>query len=627
MSVHSRRSRRSRPRQLTMTPARPAVLDPSRLGTLLRRHGLWLMLPPLVLATVAFLVSDAQPRRYEAKAALVYQPTRAEQLLGADRDDDVVQRTMKTDEQLLTGPAYQEQFESTFGGNFDVDADALDGTDVLEIAVVAPTPAAAATIANTVADNHVAQRRSQARDELTTARAAVAGTVEELELELADVADELLSLQPTPPPAEDTSPTTMSSATQARIADLERRQATLDDELVAARAALREIDTGAVLTNGDVSVAGPAVEPSDPIAPQPTRSATLGAMLGVLLGLGLVWLRETGDRRLYSTDDVLEVDGAVEFAGRVPKPAELPPTGPASLLVAEIADSFKIMASNSLARDGAPAAVHITGARGGEGATYVAINTAVTLALGGWRTALVDADLADGDIHGILGVDQGPGTSDVLAGEPLSAATQASRLVPGLHVIARGLSATDDTVLKTSLPKMINALRARFDAVIIDGPPVLVRGDAAVLGSHVDRTILVAEAGRSTGPDVRTAIDIVAMGGGRISGLVLTDTIRAQPTIDQSTVPTAEHDLRPRPRLEDTLVSNGSQPTIPPLPATPSEVTLPVGGNGADSHRVDSHGSESPEGTPPPLRPIDLPEPPPLVETDRRALDRPPFST
>lgn len=513
------------------------MVDATRLWSTLTRRGIWLVVPPLVLASVAFLVSDAQPRRYEAVATMAFRPTRAEQILQGERDNALIDREIKTEEELLNSAAYQQELESQFGSNVSVDADAVGGTNLMEIAVEADRPTAAATIANEVVNDYITRRRATIREDLAQSAATLEATVSELEVELQQI------------------------SSGATTATLDRRRAELESELKAAQTALQLIETRAALTNGDVDVAGSAVEPTLPTSPQPVRSATLGAMLGLLLGLGLVWLREAGDRRLYSADDVLDIDGAVEFAGRVPKPSDLPPNGPAALLVAAVADRFKVMANNALTPSGTPIAVLITGARGGEGATYVAVNTAVTLAMGGWRTALVDANLIDGDIHEILDVDVGPGTADVLAGEPLASATQASSLVPGLHVVSRGSATPLGTVLNASLPKMINALRSRFDVVIIDGPAVLAQGDSTVLAKYADRTVLVVEAGRSTGPDVRTAIDTVSMGGGRVHGLVLTDIGRPMLREEDLQVSVLEHRLGPVQPPGETS-SNGTSGTF-----------------------------------------------------------------
>ena len=135
---------------------------------------------------------------------------------------------------------------------------------------------------------------------------------------------------------------------------------------------------------------------------------------------------------------MLPIAPELEFSGRIPRPTAMPATGPVSLLIEEVADRFRVLASSSVAPNGGSTVIQVGGLRGGEGATYVAVNLAVTLASGGWRTALVDADLINGRIHQVFDVADGPGTLDVLTGDPLSSVIGSSPMVPGLGIIAHG---------------------------------------------------------------------------------------------------------------------------------------------------------------------------------------------
>jgi len=70
----------------------------------------------------------------------------------------------------------------------------------------------------------------------------------------------------------------------------------------------------------NVSILSPAVAPTEPSSPKVTFNLALGAMLGVLLGVGIALLREMADRRVRSAQDI-EADLGVPVLGALLKGA------------------------------------------------------------------------------------------------------------------------------------------------------------------------------------------------------------------------------------------------------------------------------------------------------------------
>ena len=71
-------------------------------------------------------------------------------------------------------------------------------------------------------------------------------------------------------------------------------------------------------TTGDFSMAVPAGVSSVPISPKPKRSAAIGLVLGLILGIGFGFLREKLDTRLHDHREVGEILN-MPVIGRVPK--------------------------------------------------------------------------------------------------------------------------------------------------------------------------------------------------------------------------------------------------------------------------------------------------------------------
>ncbi|HWU33393.1 MAG TPA: capsular biosynthesis protein, partial [Marmoricola sp.] len=68
---------------------------------------------------------------------------------------------------------------------------------------------------------------------------------------------------------------------------------------------------------------------------------------------------------------------------------------------------------------------------------------------------------------------------------------------------------------------MLTDIRARYDVVILDTPPVLPFADARQVAGHVDGVLLVAERGRTRSSLLRQASENLASVGGRTIGVVI----------------------------------------------------------------------------------------------------------
>ena len=135
-----------------------------------------------------------------------------------------------------------------------------------------------------------------------------------------------------------------------------------------------------------------------------------------------------------------------------------------------------------------------------EGKTLTALNLSWLLAqTDGVRALLVDGDLRQPCAADYLGLDAPTGLSEVLGGEA-SLRESIVRLDPaGLHFLPGG-SARDDVAELLSGPRfaaVLRDVRAMFDYVIIDAPPLGIFTDAAVLIDRADGCLIVARSGKT----------------------------------------------------------------------------------------------------------------------------------
>ncbi len=139
--------------------------------------------------------------------------------------------------------------------------------------------------------------------------------------------------------------------------------------------------------------------------------------------------------------------------------------------------------------------IAVVSADRGDGRSTVAVNLA--LALGRRRrVALVEADLRAPSLHGALGLQPVHGLADVVAGR--ATLDQAIyRLVDVDFVPAGVTTAAHQVIGSPQVPAILAELGARYEAVIVDVPPVLQAADVPTLAPALDGALLVIRIGRS----------------------------------------------------------------------------------------------------------------------------------
>jgi capsular exopolysaccharide synthesis family protein len=140
------------------------------------------------------------------------------------------------------------------------------------------------------------------------------------------------------------------------------------------------------------------------------------------------------------------------------------------------------------------------------------------------RVVLVDADLRRSSAHALFGVEQEPGLADVLRGEVALEDALVEMPDTRLHLLPSGMHSEQPAELlgSAAMRRTLDALRSRFDRVLIDVPPVLPLADVGVLAAFADGVLLVVRAGTTPKPLIERALG--AFDESRLLGLVLNGT-------------------------------------------------------------------------------------------------------
>lgn len=170
-------------------------------------------------------------------------------------------------------------------------------------------------------------------------------------------------------------------------------------------------------------------------------------------------------------------------------------------------------------------AIAVTSPAKGDGKSLTAANLALTMAQEfQQRVLLVDADLRRPSVHQLFGLAEGPGLADVL----MKAAELEHALVtlPDHHltILPAGVPPAHPAELlgSATMRRLLDALRSRFDRVLIDVPPVAPLADLHVLAPMVDGLLMIVRAGVTPKPAIERALS--GLDPSKVLGLVLNET-------------------------------------------------------------------------------------------------------
>ena len=273
----------------------------------------------------------------------------------------------------------------------------------------------------------------------------------------------------------------------------------------------------AELKNATVAVAQAATVPTTPSSPKTRRNTFLGGVLGLLLGLGLVFLLERFDRRIREPKD-LEVIYGLPLLGVVPESKALSRStrrgggGAPGVLPPGEAESFQLIRAHLryFNIDRQVRTLLVASAAPGDGKTTIARHLAGAAARVGARVLLVEADLRRPTLAQQLNVQSGPGLADVLIGAVMMGeATQAINLdapsgdsVKGRNfdvlVAGAALPPNPGELLESrAMETLLERAQSSYDLIVIDTPPLTAVSDAFPLLRKVDGVVIVGRVGRN----------------------------------------------------------------------------------------------------------------------------------
>jgi capsular exopolysaccharide synthesis family protein len=198
----------------------------------------------------------------------------------------------------------------------------------------------------------------------------------------------------------------------------------------------------------------------------------------------------------------------------------------------QMAEEYRAIRTGILARwqNGRHLIHTMTSATPQEGKTLTSLNLGFSFAeLHNRRAIVIEADLRLPQFKNLLGLPHGPGLVDLLENKASLAQVIQRLMDDRLHVIAAGRPAPETAVQLLSSPMMnslLKALRAKYDHVIIDTPPVIQVVDAGIVGAIADDVLLIARMGRTSKTLIDQAVSVLSNYNASVAGLIATDQQR-----------------------------------------------------------------------------------------------------
>jgi non-specific protein-tyrosine kinase len=293
-----------------------------------------------------------------------------------------------------------------------------------------------------------------------------------------------------------------SSADRAKLADL---RTDIEVKTVAAGQlqSTYQANRASLLDRSNLlSVVVPAVAPGGPSGPHVKLALALGALVGLIVGLGLAFLFENLSTRMEATEDI-ETTSGLRVLGSIPVSSSAS-GAPIFNSGSQAEEAFRRLRTNVLAArrdgDGEQKVVLVTSPEPNEGKSTITANLCASLAQAGQRVVAVDADLRLPTLHRIFEIPNAVGFGDVLAGTAqLSKALYYVDAMPGLAILPSGgpFAHPAELLASPASEEVLAVLAKQFDVVIVDTPALLLVADALSLAASAPNVLVVVSRTRT----------------------------------------------------------------------------------------------------------------------------------
>jgi polysaccharide biosynthesis transport protein len=286
---------------------------------------------------------------------------------------------------------------------------------------------------------------------------------------------------------------------------------------------------------GNSTIIGIGRVQDKPAKPNRLLFIIIGILLGSVVALGYILIKDFFDDTVQTPDDIEKND--ISLLSWVPNSIynvnnyhsneELLALYESDSPVSEAFRTIKARIQNVQPDSDFPKIILVTSPAEGEGKSFVSFNLAGNFAQSNKKTLLIDCDLRRPKIHTIMGVDKRPGLVDFLTHkiklEEIIRKTRRSNLS---YITTGSFPSNPAEMLESiAMSNFLENIRDFFDVVIIDSAPILAVIDTEILARYVDGTILVISAAKTKNQLMIDAVDLIKRNKSPYIGTILNNFI------------------------------------------------------------------------------------------------------
>ena len=495
--------------------------------------GSWWLIAGLVTlaALLIYVWSGRSPDTFRSDAEVrIFDPRRDRVFTDSNVSRFELDSTIETQIEIIESAPIVDAAATLLDESYatelqSISASRLRGTEIVRILASSTDPERARATADVVASVYVESAETRAASGFFRRAEGLRGSARALQPQVDDLQEEIDALDAS------------EGGLQRRDLGDQRTALVLQQREFERRAS--ELDIEGAIRSGGAQIVAPAELPTVPFSPRPLRDAVLGAVLALILGVGLVVLL---DRLDVTVKDPAEFS---RFAVGLPLLGSMPPhtpdgapmrrrakDTPRTLVPVKSAVGEAYRTLRAAVRFGIAGRNHrvigITSAERNEGKSVVAAYLAASLSQEGWNTVVVSLDLRRPSLREFFDIRRSaPGVTSVVLGD----VALADAVVPvreraeggSLYVVPAGLVPPNPTELLglAEMKEMLEQLSSHADFVLLDCPPVLPVADALVISQYADAMIVVVAYGLTKKQQLQTTVARLDSVGANLLGGVL----------------------------------------------------------------------------------------------------------
>ena len=262
------------------------------------------------------------------------------------------------------------------------------------------------------------------------------------------------------------------------------------------------------ITEPNAKVIESATGSGSPISPNTSRFLAIGLLIGLLIPaliLYLIYWILSLDTKIHSRHDV-EENCKIPIVGEIPSKHSNQKND--EIVISEnsvdrVSEALRIVRANldfiAESKDDTGTVMQFTSTRPGEGKSFIALNLALTYAYVNKKVVVVDLDLRKGRFSEYAKTETNIGVSSFLSGKITNVddIIVKGSIHENLDIVPMGAIPPNPTglLMNKHLEELINALRSRYDYIILDTVPFGLIADATLINRYVDFTVYVIRDG------------------------------------------------------------------------------------------------------------------------------------